>query len=305
MRILITGCNGTLGKPLFDLLTYQGHDVWGIDTKHHAHPKIVRADVSQYRELETILKAQQFDYVYHLAAEFGRKNGEEYYEQLWQTNAIGTRNILELQRQLHPRFNLIFASSSEVYGDMQEEWLSEDLTEVLPLRHLNDYAMSKWVNEVQCMNYQARYGNPIMRLRFFNAYGPGEYYHGYRSVVCLFCYRALHDLPYQVFEGYHRVFMFIDDFIPTLARAVRYFKAGEVYNIGGQEFRSVEELDAIVREHTDFSQDLVTYQAQDEHNVVDKRPDIGKAKADLGHDPRISLEEGVPKTLNWMREVYQ
>ncbi len=303
-RILITGMLGTIGLPLSRELERRGHQVYGIDHKHSHLPNVFRADVANYRELEDLfLLGLGYDYVYHLAAEFGRINGEEYYESLWRTNAIGTRNILELQKKRG--FNLIFASSSEIYGEQNHpHWLHENLSNEIPILQPNDYALSKWVNEVQIMNFEKRYGSPIMRLRFFNAYGPGEFYHAYRSVVCLFCYRALHGLPWTVYRNYHRVFMYIDDFIPTLANAVNCFKAGQVLNIGGDEYRSVEHLSDIVREHTNANPELVTYLDEDRHNIVNKRPDITQARAFLGHDPKVTLEEGVPKTLEWMRSVY-
>jgi dTDP-glucose 4,6-dehydratase len=143
-----------------------------------------------------------------------------------------------------------------------------------------------------------------MRLRFFNAYGPGERYHKYRSVVCLFAYRALHDLPYTVYKGYRRVFMYIDDFTPTLANACEAFRPGEVYNIGGTEFVSVEYMNNLLLDYIGKSDDLVTYLPEDAHNVQDKRPDIAKAARDLGHDPRIPLTEGIPQTVDWMRATY-
>jgi dTDP-glucose 4,6-dehydratase len=241
--------------------------------------------------------------VYHLAAEFGRINGEEYYDTLWTTNVIGTRNILELQKR--KKFKLIFASSSEIYGDKHQHILSEDI----PLNHSiiqhNDYAVTKWVNEIQIMNFEKRFGNPVVRLRFFNAYGPGEHYHNYRSVVCLFAYRALHRIPYDVYLGYHRVFMYIDDFIPTLARVVDNFVPGEVYNIGGDEFRSVKELSDLILKHIGADDSLVNYLPEDKHNVLNKKPDIEKAKKAFGHNPKIVLEEGVPTTIDWMRSIYQ
>ncbi len=302
-RILITGILGTIGLPLSQELEKRGHTVFGIDHKHSHLPNVFRADVANYRELKDMFVDLNLDYVYHLAAEFGRLNGEEYYESLWRTNAIGTRNILELQKKRG--FNLIFASSSEVYGEQQHgHWLHENLPNEIPIQQPNDYALSKWVNEVQIMNFEKRYASPIMRLRFFNAYGPGEFYHAYRSVVCLFCYRALHGLPWTVYRNYHRVFMFIDDFIPTLANAAERFTAGSVYNIGGTEYRSVEELAAIVLGATGADPKLIHYLDEDRHNVVSKRPDISKACAELGHDPKVTLEEGVPKTMEWMRGVY-
>mgnify|MGYP001193741263 FL=1 len=246
MRILVTGIRGTLGKPLMDELKKRGHEVWGCDYQHSENENYFRADVSNYRQLERVFEANDYDFVYHLAAEFGRINGEEYYDTLWQTNVIGTRNILEWQKKKN--FKLIFASSSEIYGDIDNSILTEDLPLSQSIIQHNDYAVTKWVNEVQIMNFEKRYNNQCMRLRFFNAYGPGEYYHHYRSVVCLFSYRALAGIPWQVYEGYHRVFMYIDDFIPTLANAVEKFDPGNVINIGGDEYRSVKDLSDLILE---------------------------------------------------------
>ena len=301
-RILVTGSKGTLGRPLVKELRRRNHDVWSCDLQHQSDSQYFRADVSNYRQLDRVFE-QSYDYVYHLAAEFGRINGEEYYDTLWETNVIGTRNILEFQRKRG--FKLIFASSSEIYGDRHEEILREDIPLNKSIIQHNDYATTKWVNEIQIMNFEKRYGNQCVRLRFFNAYGPGEYYHHYRSVVCLFAYRALHNVPYEVYEGYRRVFMYIDDFIPTLASVCERFVPGEVYNIGGEEFRSVRELSDLVLRCASTDDRLVTYLPEDKHNVQNKRPDINKARAAFGHNPLTKLEEGVPRTVEWLRQVYR
>jgi dTDP-glucose 4,6-dehydratase len=302
-KILVTGCRGTLGRPLVAELRRRGHDVWGCDLQHQADELFIRADIQHYRQLEQMLeRVGDVDFVYHLAAEFGRINGEEYYDTLWSTNVIGTRNILELQRRRG--FKLIFASSSEIYGDLHADILHEDIPLQQSIIQHNDYATTKWVNEVQIMNFEKRFGSPIVRLRFFNAYGPGEYYHKYRSVVCLFTYRALHELPYTVYKNYHRVFMYIDDFIPTLANVCENFKPGEVYNIGGTEFVSVERMSNLLLELLGKGDDLVTYLPEDEHNTLSKRPDVSKAARDFGHHPKVTLDEGIPATIDWMRAIY-
>ena len=301
-KILVTGSKGTLGRPLVQELKRRGHEVWQIDLQHQPDDNYIRADVSSYRQLQRVFE-QDYDYVYHLAAEFGRINGEEYYDTLWQTNVIGTRNILEWQKQ--KRFRLVYASSSEIYGEVDVEILTEDLPLHRSIIQLNDYAITKWVNELQCMNFEKRFGSEIIRCRFFNAYGPGEYYNDYRSVVTLFCYRALHDLPYTVYKNYNRVFMYIDDFIPTLANVVDNFVPGELYNIGGQEYRSVEDLSNIILAYLGLDDSRVTYLPKDVHNVKNKRPDITKARQVFGHDPKVTLEEGVPMTIEWMRKVYE
>lgn len=300
-RILVTGCRGTLGRPLSAELARRGHEVWGLDLMHDSGDRYFRADIRDFRQLERVFD-RQFEFVFHLAAEFGRLNGEEYYEQLWQTNVIGTRNILEWQRRAG--FKLVFASSSEIYGEIRQDVLDEDLPLRATLHQTNDYAISKWVNELQIMNFIARYGVPVVRLRFFNAYGPGEYYHPYRSVVCVFCYRALHGLPYQVYEGYHRVFMYVDDLIKTVATVAERFIPGRVYNIGGTEYRSVHELSDLILRLTGADPGIVEYLPEDRHNIVNKKPAIELAKKELGHDPRVLLEEGIPRTLEWMRQVY-
>src|SRR5438105_201366 len=142
-KILVTGSRGTIGRPLVRELITRGHDVWQLDLQHCEQPQYVRADVSNYRQLERVVE-RGFEYVYHLAAEFGRLNGEEYYETLWQTNVIGTRNVLEVQRR--EGFRLIFASSSEIYGDRHREILSEDIPLQQSIIQHNDYAITKWVN---------------------------------------------------------------------------------------------------------------------------------------------------------------
>jgi dTDP-glucose 4,6-dehydratase len=301
-KILITGSRGTIGTPLTKELIKRGHDVWQVDLQHCNEANYIRADISEYRQLERVFK-QNYDYVYHLAAEFGRINGEEYYEQVWKTNVIGTRNILEFQQRLG--FKLIFTSSSEIYGEPGNLYLNEELPETLPLFQHNDYAISKWVNELQIVNFQKKFHTSTIRVRLFNAYGPGELYHPYRSVVCLFCYRALHNQPFQVYKNYHRVFMYIDDLIPTLANIVDRFMPGRVYNIGGNEYRSVEELAELVLQYTGASHDLVQILPEDTHNTVNKRPDITKAVTELGHSPRIPLEEGIPNTIRWLQSIYE
>lgn len=299
MKIAVTGHLGTIGRPLVKELRAIGHEVVGIDLRHDVDG--VRADIADYRQLEAALPTD-VELVYHLAAEFGRYNGEHFYEQLWRTNAIGTKNVLLLQKERG--FKLVFASSSEVYGERKDALLHEGL-ELSPFYLSNDYAISKLVNEGQIVNARKQDGNEVMTLRFFNAYGPGELYHAYRSVVCLFCYRALTKQPYTVYEGYHRVFQYIDDLVGTLVRAATRFEDGVVANVAGKQFCSVRDLHEIIDEMVGVDPKLVTFLPEEKHNVVSKRASIDIAQSKFGHDPKIELYEGVWKTLNWMRKTYK
>lgn len=301
MRILVTGGLGAVGTPLVQELRRRGHEVWVADRLHAPGPNYIRCDVGIYRQVAHIFEEHTFDLVYHLAAEFGRWNGEDFYETMWQSNAIGTKNIIRLQEKYG--FRMVFTSSSEVYGDW-EGLMSEDVLDKYPVRQLNDYAISKWVNEQQIMNSAARYGTETVRVRLFNTYGPGEYYSEYRSVVCQFVYRALHDLPYTVYLDHHRTSTYITDCARTLANISENFKPGEVYNIAGEEYHDIKTLSDMILRYLGKDDRLVEYLPFEAHNARNKKADISKAKRDLDHRCMVSLSEGIPLTIEWQKEVY-
>jgi dTDP-glucose 4,6-dehydratase len=303
--ILVLGSHGTVGRPLVRELVNRGHKVATADSRHTSDSAHTRCDISEYRQVADLLGAGGFDYVYNLAAEFGRKNGEDYYEQLWKTNVIGLKNILRVQER--GRFRLIHFSSSEIYGEAKtpDGFLREKMSDETPLKQNNDYAISKWVNELQIRNSIITKQTETLIVRLFNAYGPGEYYTPYRSVVSQFVYKAMHDLPYEVYSDYYRVFMYIDDLIPTLCNIVDRFKPREVYNIGGEEYVEVKKVSDMILNILGKDDSLVRYLSVDAHNVVSKRPDITKAKRDLGHRPTIPLTTGIPRTIEWYKQVYQ
>ena len=97
--------------------------------------------------------------------------------------------------------------------------------------------------------------------------------------------------------------MYIGDFIPTLANVCEKFIPGEIVNIGGEEYRSVEELSDIILKQLGKDGGLVTYLPEDKHNITNKRPDITKAKKLFNHNPITPLEVGVEKTLDWMKNL--
>lgn len=301
-RILVTGGLGAVGKPLSQVLRRRGHEVWISDRMHYHEPQYLRCDISEFHQLENLFAQIKFDYVYHLAAEFGRRNGEDFYETLWKTNAVGTKNILKMQE--HLKFRMIFTSSSEVYGDYRGV-MSEDVMEKVAIRQMNDYAMSKWVNEMQILNSAERLGTETVRVRLFNTYGPGEYYSEYRSAICVFIYRALHNLPYTVYTKHRRTSSYIDDTIRTLAKTTENFKAGEVYNIAGDELHNMKRASDIILNYLNKDDSLVEYRDVEEATTLEKKVDISKTVRDLGHKSTVSLEKGIAKTIEWQKEVYR
>src|SRR5882724_8057093 len=198
MRILVTGSAGTLGTRLVTELRVRGHEVTGADLRHW--PGERRMDIRIWRQVKDAIDIGCYDVCYHLAGEFGRVNGEHYHEQLWETNCIGTHNVI--QACADRRVRLIFASSSEAYGDLADT--GKDLNEYRLYTEVpkfnNEYSLTKWAGEQQIRIAQRNHGLNATILRFFNVYGPGEYYSDYRSVVCLFIYRAMKGLPITVYS---------------------------------------------------------------------------------------------------------
>ncbi len=301
MKVLVTGGLGAVGSKLVEELGRRGHEVYVADLPHSGGARYFRCDVGHFRQVERIFAGHEFDYVYHLAAEFGRWNGEDFYETLWTTNAVGTKNIIRMQER--HRFRLIFFSSSEVYGDYGD-LMSEDVMDRVPIRQMNDYAMSKRVNEMQVLNSADMFGTESVRVRLFNTYGPGEYYSPYRSALCLFMYRAMHDIPYRVFTGHHRTSTFVTDTARTLANISDNFIPGEVYNIGGLEYHDMKEASDMILSYLGKDDSLVTYQKGEPFTTQDKKLDCSKAIRDLKHSPEVPLEEGIPRTIEWMKAVY-
>jgi dTDP-glucose 4,6-dehydratase len=184
MKILVTGSKGVVGQKLVGELQTRGHNVFGIDIQHHPGETgyiqrmsnedwvYSRCDIGEYRQIERVLKnAGPFDLIYNCAAEFGRWNGEDYFEQMWKSNLIGLKNIIRLQEEF--KFKLVHFSSSEVYGDYKDV-MTEDVMDKFEIKQMNDYAISKWANEMQIRNSMQIFNTETVVVRLFNTYGPGE-----------------------------------------------------------------------------------------------------------------------------------
>jgi dTDP-glucose 4,6-dehydratase len=304
MKILVTGGLGAVGAPLAARLREARHEVWVLDRAHHHGDRgrnYYRGDVGEHRQLERIFDEVAFELVYHAAAEFGRINGEDFYENLWRTNAVGTKNLIRLQEKR--RFRMVVFSSSEIYGDYPGE-MREEVPDQHPIQQLNDYAVSKWVNELQVRNSAAVHGTETVTVRLFNTYGPGEPYSEYRSVICKFIYCALHRLPYTVFLDHRRTSSYIDDTVRTLATICERFRPGAVYNVAGDTLHDIKSVSDMILRQCGRSDDLVRYLEAEAHNTRDKRAANELARRELDHRETVGLEEGIARTIAWQRAYY-
>ena len=329
MRILITGSEGVLGSTLKAKLRSQGHQVYGCDLQHTHDPNVTRADVAEFRQVDRLFTEVRPDMTFHFAAEFGRKNGQDYYEQLWKTNCIGTRNVIEACVKTNSK--MVFASSSEAYGTAEyaqgfhvgtctrsDRKLEERDLDLYPPQFHNEYALTKWTNEHQ-VTMAARNQNLCATiLRFFNVYGPPEKYSPYRSVVCLFAYRLLEGLPITVYKNSYRTHLWIGDWANTVSsladpmHVINFSKswAGSggtpyvpVFNIGGKGKESTEHMLELLQQITGIKGNITRIE-EENSNVASKEPDNFLAEEWLGHEPTKDFAEGLRETVWFLKETY-
>jgi len=304
-KILVTGSQGFVGTNLIHELENRGHTVYGCDIaqRHGESGRFVRCDITKPQETERVFGICKFDYVYNLAAEYGRWRCEDYDENAIMTNCWGTRNMLHMQQKYG--FKMIHFSSAEVYGDYRGV-MTEDVMDTVPIKQMNEYAISKWHNELDILAFSDMHGTEIVRVRPGCMFGPHEYYHPYRGVIPVFIYKALKNEPYTCYLNHRRIHDFIVDSCRTYANIVDNFKAGEVYNVGGRPEweHNIKYLSDLVLKTVGRDDSKVVYKDEELFTTRHKTLDSSKAIRDLGHNPSTPLEEGIVKTVEWMQSIY-
>ncbi len=301
MKILITGGLGTIGRLLNYYLIKKNYEVIYLDLAHNNDKNYYRCDLSKYAQIAKLFDKYKFDLVYHTGAEFGRWNGEDFYENVWLSNVIGTKNILRLQEIY--KFKLIFFSSSEVYGDY-EGLMSENVLDKFPIKQMNDYAISKWTNEMQIKNSMLQFNTKSVILRLFNTYGPGEIFNEYRSVVSRFVHNCIKDEDLIVYKGHKRTSTYIKDLINVCLEIPSNFKSGETYNVAGDDVHSIEELAKIVIKNCENTKSKIVIKDSEIMTTKDKVTTNSKIKNDFNFKQSISIDQGISNTYKWMKNYY-
>jgi dTDP-glucose 4,6-dehydratase len=179
--------------------------------------------------------------------------------------------------------------------------MREDVMDLIEIKQMNDYAISKWANEMQIRNSRILYNTETVIVRLFNTYGPGEFYHPYRSVNCKFCYHAIKGLPVTVYKNHYRSSTYIDDAVTTIANISDNFIDGRIYNIGNNQYHDIERLVNIIWDYTGADRSLITYKDSEPLTTKTKKPDLFLSISELNHKQTVNLEEGVKKTIDWMK----
>lgn len=307
MRILITGGAGFIGSHLCDRYLADGHEVIAMDNlstgstdniAHLAgHPRFsfVKHNVTNY-----IYVAGPLDMVLHLASLPSPVDYLNYPIQTLKVGALGTHNTLGLALAKQAKF--LLASTSEVYGDPLIHPQHESYWgNVNPIGPRGVYDEAKRFAEAMTMAYHRYHGIDTRIVRIFNTYGPRMRVHDGR-VVSTFITQALKNEPLTIFgDGNQtRSFCYVSDEVEGIIRLLESDECMPV-NIGNPAEMTVNELSQAVLELTGSSSPIV-YRELPEDDPKVRQPDITQARQKLGWEPKVSLQEGLRKTIEYFKQ---
>lgn len=306
---VVTGGAGFIGSHLIDKLVDADWSVVAVDNlstgqwenvAHHRPEQLIRLthDICEPRSWDF----PRVDLVIHLASPASPVHYRRLSIETLRVNSIGTQHALDLARQYGARF--ILGSTSETYGDPQVSPQSEEYWgHVNPVGPRACYDESKRFGEALTMEYYRRYGLDVRILRFFNCYGPRMQAEDGR-VVPNFVRQALTGVPLTVFGNgaQTRSFCYVSDEVEAIYQAaVRPGLAGEVINVGNPEEHTILEFAQIVAEVAGVPFHIVS-QPLPPDDPTNRCPDITKARTLLDWSPKVSLRDGLARTLAYFRE---
>ena len=311
MKCTVAGGSGFIGSHLCESLINDGHDVVCVDNlitgdkKNIAHLlsnpkfKFIEQDISSFNfKLDVKL-----DYIFHLAspASPNKKSPKSYINFPIETllaNSTGTHNLLELAKDLSAKF--LYASSSEVYGDSLVSPQKEDyFGNVNPNGVRSVYDEGKRFGEAMTMAYFRKYRQNIRIVRIFNTYGPKMRADDGR-VVSNFINQAISNSPLTVYGNgsQTRSLCFISDMIDGLKKAMFLETSGEVINLGNPKEQTILELASLIKKMTNSKSEIV-FEELPQDDPKKRRPDISKAKRILNWTPKVDVNAGLKKTIEY------
>ena len=301
MRIVITGAAGFIGSHLSETLLARGHSVVGIDNlltgdlaniAHLPSPEFlfVRHDVTNFIRVEGPV-----DCVLHWASPASPIDYLELPIPTLKVGALGTHNALGLAKAKGARF--LIASTSEVYGDPEVRPQREEYWgNVNPVGPRGVYDEAKRYAEAMTMAYHRQQGVDTHIARIFNTYGPRMRQHDGRAIPT-FLRQAREGKPLTVFgDGSQtRSFCYVDDEVEGLFRLAMSDEHLPV-NIGNPDEMTLLELAERIRDLTGMASEIV-FEGLPTDDPKVRQPDITRAREILGWEPKISLDEGLRRTL--------
>ena len=305
---LVTGGAGFLGSHLCDELLARGHRVICVDNLETGTLQNIEhiRDPDRFLHLnvdviEPYFVDEPVDVVYHLASPASPIDYLRLPLHTLKTGSYGTHHTLGLAKAKRARF--LLASTSEVYGDPQEHPQSESYWgHVNPIGPRGVYDEAKRYAEALTMAYHRQQGVDTAIVRIFNTYGSRMRPHDGRAIPT-FLRQALASRPLTVFGdgGQTRSFCYVSDLIDGIYRLL-LSDVGEPVNIGNPAELSVLDFARTIRSLTGTRSEIVFKPLPVDDPKV-RQPDITKAKSKLGWGPKVKLEEGLGKTIEYFRQL--
>jgi UDP-glucose 4-epimerase len=272
----------------------------GSDLNGHPRIRVVKGDVLDYQGLERAMQGS--DAVIHAAGIAGIDTVIKDPVRTMRVNMIGTANVLEASRVNGIKDRVIDFSTSEVFGSMAFRSSEEDSTVAGSAGEARwTYAVSKLAGEHLAHAYHRQYGLPVVTVRPFNVYGPGQTGEG---AIQIFIKKALKNEPIRIDgDGNQiRAWCYVDDFVECIMRCLESPNAiGESFNIGNA--RAVITILGLA--HTVCrvlgSSSKIQHEPPLSADIAIRIPSVEKASKLLGFKAKIDLEEGIIKTSEWMR----
>lgn len=310
---LVTGGAGFIGSHLCAALVEKGKSVICVDNlltgnMRNIEPLMDRSEFSfinhditlNFHELTSRL--EHIDHIYHLASPASPVQYQNHPIETIQVNTTGTYNLLQLARDTTARF--LYASTSEVYGDPKEHPQKETYW-----GHVNSYGArscydeSKRCGEAYVYTFLKKFDVDARIIRIFNTYGPNMEKNDGR-VVSNFINQAIRNEPITVYgDGSQtRSFCYVSDLVEGIIRAMESDVRGEVVNLGNPDERSVKDIAHLVKEMTGSTSDIVMKDLPSD-DPVRRQPDITKARELLKWEPKVSLQQGLQKTIEYFKEL--
>lgn len=306
MKTLVTGCAGFIGSHLTDQLLAMGYDVVGIDSFRDYYPRAIKEENLKNaigsdrftfieKDLRDLSEYPLVDYVFHSAAQAGvRASWGDSFAVYTRDNIETTQRLLEYYKETGIQ-RFIYASSSSVYGDAPLP-----MREDMKVQPVSPYGVTKLAAEHLCYLYWKNYGVPTVSLRYFTVFGPRQ---RPDMGICKFVHAIVAGDEIIIYgDGTQtRDFTFVDDIVNANMCAMQVSSqsvAGQVFNIGGGNRISVNELLAVIGEITGREPNI-HYSEKQRGDVDDTWADVTKAERVLRWKAKTGIKKGLKEYVDW------
>lgn len=313
-NILVTGGAGFIGSNFikyslnnfdfnivnFDKLTYAGNLENLVDVEFNDKYKFVKGDICEKDEVVKAVRKNEIDTIINFAAESHVDRSILGAKEFINTNVGGTHVLLEVLKE-NKLEKYLQVSTDEVYGSLPEDKKEIKFTESTPITTNSPYSASKASADLLCNAFFHTFDLPILITRCSNNYGPYQFP---EKLIPLMIAKAMEGEQLPVYgDGKNiRDWLYVDDHCSAIMAVLQKGKAGEVYNVGGNnEWYNIDIVKLILKK-LGISEDNIKYvkdrPGHDRRYAIDST----RIMTELGWEPKYNFEEGIELTINWYKE---